>query len=263
VYFVGDLFGLSLQKFKISFAIFYSPLVTSVWLRRSRARPLCLRGEGISMTFFISRYLVLIFFLVHFLFPYCAVSGAIEGNGMVAAKEVHEKSAGSGDRTGGDNSGGTSSTASEWIFAHNKWRDAVGTPHLTWSTELAGYAQEWADYLKSSNNCRSEHRGSVGKNYKNTGENLAWNWSSTDPATAYTPTQVVDSWGNEVKDYTYSSNSCLAGAQCGHYTQVVWSSTTQVGCGRAACGNSWIYVCEYYPPGNYVGQKPYLVGVTP
>jgi hypothetical protein len=72
---------------------------------------------------------------------------------------------------------------------------------------------------------------------------------------------VVDAWGNEKKDYDYANNSCQSGAVCGHYTQVVWRSTKLVGCGVASCsaGNSkaQVWVCQYSPPGNYVGERPY------
>jgi len=46
---------------------------------------------------------------------------------------------------------------------------------------------------------------------------------------------------------------------CGHYTQVVWRSTTTVGCAMAVCKDSQeqIWVCQYQKPGNWVGQKPY------
>ncbi len=63
--------------------------------------------------------------------------------------------------------------------------------------------------------------------------------------------------------HSLSSNSCAAGKQCGHYTQLVWRDTERVGCGVANCnnvdgfgaGNLW--VCNYDPPGNYVGERPY------
>jgi len=73
-----------------------------------------------------------------------------------------------------------------------------------------------------------------------------------------TPTQVVDDWGSEKNDYNYPSNSCAVGKMCGHYTQIVWKSTTEVGCGKALCpDNSQVWVCSYEPAGNYVGQRPY------
>ena len=45
---------------------------------------------------------------------------------------------------------------------------------------------------------------------------------------------------------------------CGHYTQVVWANTLSVGCGVAVCPTGTIVVCNYAPPGNYVGEKPYI-----
>lgn len=133
------------------------------------------------------------------------------------------------------------------VAAHNAWRKKVGVPNLTWSSTLASVAQKWANTLKSTNNCAMKHSGNV-----NYGENLYW-------ASGFTPTtqQVVDAWGNEVKDYTYATNKCATGKVCGHYTQVVWKDTTKVGCGKATCGTDQVWVCNYDPPGNWIGQKPY------
>jgi hypothetical protein len=44
----------------------------------------------------------------------------------------------------------------------------------------------------------------------------------------------------------------------GHFTQLVWKATEQVGCSRTQCdgkGNApgWFVVCEYWPRGNIVG----------
>jgi len=60
-------------------------------------------------------------------------------------------------------------------------------------------------------------------------------------------------------DYTYSTNSCASGKVCGHYTQVVWKNSTKIGCAGVVCSNGGgiIYGCNYDPPGNYSGQKPY------
>ncbi|CAN1173037.1 Pathogenesis-related protein 1B [Linum perenne] len=50
----------------------------------------------------------------------------------------------------------------------------------------------------------------------------------------------------------------MTGRDCLHYTQLVWRSTKQVGCARVKCRNGDTYVvCEYYPHGNVVGQRPY------
>jgi pathogenesis-related protein 1 len=56
--------------------------------------------------------------------------------------------------------------------------------------------------------------------------------------------------------YDYGSNSCSG--VCGHYTQQVWATTTDLGCALKACpGGSYMVSCEYGPGGNYQGQRPY------
>ena len=84
------------------------------------------------------------------------------------------------------------------------------------------------------------------------GENL---WKGTTGY--YTVGDAVDSWGNEKEFYNYNKNKCKSGEVCGHYTQIVWANTTKVGCAKMECDGFTTWVCEYDPPGNWVGEKPY------
>lgn len=133
----------------------------------------------------------------------------------------------------------------QMLSAHNDWRKRYGVPALTWSPQLATYAQAWAEKLLREN--RFEHRQNSPY-----GENLASAWGQQ-----LSPERVVRMWGEEVKDYDYATNSCKPGKMCGHYTQVVWKTTQQVGCGMARGNGKEIWVCNYNPPGNFVGRKPY------
>lgn len=129
------------------------------------------------------------------------------------------------------------------VDTHNEWRADVGVGDLRWSPELAQVAAKWAKELKN-NKCAFEH-----SKYQY-GENLFMG-----TAGAFDAKYVVDSWGSEKEDYNYVKNKCRK--VCGHYTQMVWKSTTKVGCAKITCDGMDIWVCEYDPPGNYVGQKPY------
>lgn len=146
------------------------------------------------------------------------------------------------------------------VAAHNKWRAEVGAGELGYSTELEATAQAWADHLKEDNQCQMKHSKPDGKY----GENLYWasavQWSDGKrEQQKVTPEMVVNSWGGEKRDYNYAKNSCTPGKMCGHYTQVVWKATTKVGCAYAVCEGSLeqIWVCQYQPAGNWVGEKPY------
>jgi uncharacterized protein YkwD len=140
------------------------------------------------------------------------------------------------------------------MAAHNQWRSKTGVPELKWSDDLAASSQKWADQLAGSG-CNMKH--STGPN----GENIYWAGAAqrsdgTSSMQKITEQEVVDAWGNEVQYYDYASNSCHG--VCGHYTQVVWKSTSEVGCGAVACSDkAQIWVCQYSARGNMVGQKPY------
>ncbi len=139
----------------------------------------------------------------------------------------------------------TSAGIKQMVNAHNSWRKATGVAPLSWSPKLAAFAQDWANTLVA----RNEFKHRTNNNY---GENLA-----AAQGKNFSPKSVVEYWGEEVRDYNYQTNSCKPGEMCGHYTQLVWHKTKEVGCAKAASGNKEVWVCNYNPPGNYVGQKPY------
>jgi pathogenesis-related protein 1 len=138
--------------------------------------------------------------------------------------------------------------------AHNQWRAQVGAPNIRWSEKLVDVAQTWADSLKNDG-CGFYHsKNGYGENlYK--ASPLMW----SDGRRGFqdkTPREVTDSWGDEIKDYNYEKNSCSG--VCGHYTQVVWKDTTEVGCAMSVCDDkSQLWVCSYSPAGNLVGTRPY------
>ncbi|CAI5982680.1 unnamed protein product [Closterium sp. NIES-64] len=120
---------------------------------------------------------------------------------------------------------------------------------------VAAEAQAWATTLTNSTyNCGLSHGGNPGE-----GQNL----SGGGPAGYYSNGAAVSWWVGEGDLYTYAvfSGGCSTGnwADCGHYTQVIWNNTRTVGCGKASCGTKAdVWACNYYPPGNYGGQLPYV-----
>lgn len=142
--------------------------------------------------------------------------------------------------------------AQEFVDAHNAVR-ARATPapspalgDVAWSDSAAALATDWA------NRCVFDHR-----NPNDLGENLA-----VFSPQEVTPKDVVELWAEEAAAYDYDANDCRAG-QCGHYTQIVWRDSVGVGCAVAECddvsgfGPGTLWVCNYDPPGNFIGQRPY------
>ncbi|PIN16202.1 Defense-related protein containing SCP domain [Handroanthus impetiginosus] len=125
----------------------------------------------------------------------------------------------------------------DYVDAHNAARAQVRVGPIAWDET----------YVNSRlGDCNLVHSGN-----KQYGENLAA--GSGD----FTGRAVVNLWVAEKRNYNYNSNSCFGG-ECLHYTQVVWRNSVRLGCARARCNNGlWFISCNYAPPGNVVGQRPY------
>lgn len=144
--------------------------------------------------------------------------------------------------TGSSNSSSSlaGSDSAKWLAAHNKARAQYGAPALTWSTTLESFAQQFTQA------CVFEHT----KNNKY-GENLAAGQQDIE--------SVVNDWvsGPNEKDVYNPASPVYS-----HFTQVVWSASTELGCAVKSCQNvaglpqspAPLYVCEYNPPGNVEGQ---------
>ena len=149
---------------------------------------------------------------------------------------------------------------------HNTLRSKHFQAPLIYSKKLANESQKWASYLAKENSCKMKHSGDI------YGENLFWaspsirktKTSTAKKWTIFTTSQKIDAskpvhdWYEEIKFYNYEKNTCKKGKMCGHYTQVVWKDTKEVGCAAYTCDDfSQVWVCKYKPAGNYIGQKPY------
>ncbi len=122
---------------------------------------------------------------------------------------------------------------------------------LVWSQSLAAHARQWAEHLAASG-CRLAHRPATGAWAGPYGENLF-----TGTAGYYGVIDAVRAWESEKRFYRGEALDSSNVAQVGHYTQLVWRDSRQVGCGKAECQGRVIIVCNYSPPGNVLSETPY------
>lgn len=151
------------------------------------------------------------------------------------------------------------------VAKHNELRtlEGVGLANVECDPDMTKKAQAYADHMDNAHNCTmihssldTAHRDTVQEviNVKGYGENLAW----TSSAGFWNMAKSIQAYYDEKKFYHYDTNTCDIGEVCGHYTQVVWHDSIKIGCGYKVCGNGQeVFNCNYYKPGNYIGQKPY------
>uniref|UniRef100_A0A8C2G5B2 Im:7150988 n=1 Tax=Cyprinus carpio TaxID=7962 RepID=A0A8C2G5B2_CYPCA len=134
----------------------------------------------------------------------------------------------------------------EFLETHNQYRKQHQAPELRYSDELCSAAQKWADHLLSIR--------SLAHSDTENGENVFYSSSSVKK----TP---KDSWYSEIKDYNFSSPGFQYST--GHFTQVVWKSSTELGVGLATDGNTVFVVGQYKPSGNITNAGYYEKNVLP
>ncbi|MED6216337.1 hypothetical protein PIB30_006981 [Stylosanthes scabra] len=136
----------------------------------------------------------------------------------------------------------------DYLAVHNAERENVGVWPLKWDPYLEEQAQHFLD--KHKQDCMK----GVALAHVSIGRNIALKKGSK----SFTGFDAVKTWVAQKKYYNHISNSCVGG-ECRGYTQVVWETTTVVGCARVICDNfaGTIVCCDYEPPGNIPALRPY------
>uniref|UniRef100_A0A8D0AEU2 SCP domain-containing protein n=1 Tax=Sander lucioperca TaxID=283035 RepID=A0A8D0AEU2_SANLU len=130
----------------------------------------------------------------------------------------------------------------EFLETHNAYRLKHNTPKMTLSSELSASAQKWANHLLAIG--ALQH--SKPEDRKNIGENVYNMWSSA--TLKLTGKEAVDSWYSEIKNYNWSRPGFSSNT--GHFTQVVWKDSKELGVGMATDGHKVFVVGQYRPAGN-------------
>jgi hypothetical protein len=157
---------------------------------------------------------------------------------MAAAPALPQASADSG------------SDVRDWLDAHNSARADLGLPPLAWSDGLARDAGEWARHL--ARNGLYDH--ATPDQRKGQGENL---WRG--PKGYWSPSETVGFFVAEKRHFRPGRFPDVSRTgrwtDVGHYTQVIWPATREVGCALAHSATDEVLVCRYWPAGNIWGHR--------
>ena len=190
------------------------------------------------------------------------------------------------------------------INVHNLIRtntgDAADMRKLVWNDQMANNAQNYAN-LCNTDPASLVASGASGGRLINVRRETLGGTSVSFPAVVSSPSQcdpsgtfyyseefsilsnfptvrntditaMVREWASEKEDYNIVTGTCSVAGGCSNYTQLVWASTSEVGCGIKRCSINntsptsfevmWLFVCDYNPAGNIANQKPYQRGAA-
>ncbi|GLI67474.1 hypothetical protein VaNZ11_011691, partial [Volvox africanus] len=169
--------------------------------------------------------------------------------------------------------GGSCSDAATALNATNSYRTRHEVPALAWDPALSAGSEAFAWELISRGGCQTGHSSDF-----TYGENV-YAEKQYPRQNEDTCRKAVDDWYNEVWSFNFNTRRMFtdnAGKGMGHFTQLVWRSTTSVGCGTALAdypvvfpsgiirpGSCKVVVCRYLPPGNIPMDDAFAANVFP
>jgi uncharacterized protein YkwD len=152
----------------------------------------------------------------------------------------------------------TRQQAQQMVNYHNQKRAEVGNGNVSWSTQIAQYAQQRADQI-----ARTKQLAHLPQGQNPYGENLA-SGGSTGGGVVFTVINACDGWYSEKAKMPRNARTMtidLFNKGVGHYTQMVWKGSTQIGAGisqyQQGAFTMTVVVCCYNPPGNVINQAIY------
>lgn len=138
----------------------------------------------------------------------------------------------------------------EWLAEHNSEREALGLAPLRWNHALRRDALVWARNLAE----RRAFQHDPDLLARGQGENL---WMGDRDRHA--PWEMIDLFLAERKIFrpgTFPEVSRTGQwKDVGHYTQIIWPETREVGCATAVNHRKEVLVCRYWPAGNVIGYR--------
>ncbi len=139
--------------------------------------------------------------------------------------------------------------AGRLLAAQNAERVRWGAKPLVWSAKLADHAKKWAQALAVSDMMEHSVAGADGGE----GENL-WFGSKGD----YTPEEMIGFFVEEGKMFKRGVFPAVSTTgrweDVGHYTQLMWQDTREVGCAIVSNTRRDVLICRYWPAGNIPGK---------
>ncbi len=153
----------------------------------------------------------------------------------------------------------TAQEALQVVEYHNQKRAEVGSLEVTWSAEIAEYAQERADTIARTGQFTHLPQGE-----NPYGENLAQGGSTGGAAPGYSVLSACDDWYAEKQKMPKGARIMtidLFNRGVGHYTQMIWKESTEIGVGIATFSQNGfqmtVVVCCYNPRGNFISGAIY------
>jgi uncharacterized protein YkwD len=176
----------------------------------------------------------------------CTTSDA----GSDADKPTDKPDGGNDDKPEGDNCPKCTDLQKQGLKRHNQLRKLHGSPSMVMTEALNAAAQAYAEEIAANDQmAHATNLQELGQ-----GENLAWAWGSNGAKADYASS--TQQWYNEIDDpgYDFSNQGFTSGT--GHFTQVVWVKSTELGMGHAMSpdGKAVYTVARYAPAGNFLGQ---------
>ena len=146
----------------------------------------------------------------------------------------------------------TTGTAAEALRAHNAERARLNLPPLAWNCRLEQEAGQWAEALSQ----RGTLQHASADVRKGSGENL---WMGT--AGHWSVEAMVNRFLEEREHYQHGRFPEVSRTgnwiDVGHYSQIVWRDTREIGCAVVQGAGKEVLVCRYFPAGNIMGRTAY------
>ena len=135
------------------------------------------------------------------------------------------------------------------LSTHNRARADFGVSPISWNDELAAGALAHAQYMATTG--IYGHDQTPGRR-KKAGENL---WRGQRGLFSYdVMVGVMVEEARHFRPGAFPNNSRTGNwSDVAHYTQIVWPTTTEVGCALASSATTDYFVCRYAPTGNKDG----------